>query len=155
MHRDEDEHQRRNEKDVDGEKAAQGRAADGRAAEDEPRQPIADQRNAPGLFGGHHHRPRGSLVPAQQLAGKPHDQSEAEQQHAGRPVHLAGKLVRAEQERLRHVRAHHQHHGGRAKVMHAAQETAERRVVGDEVQCLVGLRGRGDVGEASATPVTT
>ncbi len=70
MERDEDEHQRRHEKDVDREKAAQGRAADRRSAEDELRQPVADERNAPGLFGRDHHRPGGVLIPTQQLAGE-------------------------------------------------------------------------------------
>ncbi len=43
------------EKDVDGKEATQRRATDGRAAEDELRQPIADERNTPGLFGRDHH----------------------------------------------------------------------------------------------------
>ncbi len=79
---------------------------------------------------------------------KSHDQGEAEKQHAGGPVHLARELVGAEEKGLRHVRADHQHHGRRAEVMQAAQEVAERRVVGDEHERLVGLRGGGDVGES-------
>ena len=51
MQPDEGEDQRGNEKDMNRKKPAQRRAADGVAAQDEPRQPIADERNAPRLFG--------------------------------------------------------------------------------------------------------
>src|ERR1017187_226105 len=106
MQRDEEEQERRNEKHVDREKAAQSSAADGVPPKDESRQPIAAERNEPRLVGGHDYRPSGILAPAQQLARESHDQGEAEQQHAARPVHFPWKLVGAEQERLPHVSAH-------------------------------------------------
>ena len=130
---------------VDGKKAAKRRAADGVPTEHEPRQPIADEGNPSRLFGGDDHGPGGCLVPAQQLPGESHDQRETEQQHAGGPVHFPREFVGAEQKSLRHMRADHQHHRRRAKVMQAAQETAKRRVVRDEDQRVVGLRRGRDV----------
>ena len=73
MQRDEQENKRRNKKHLDREKAAEGRAANRVPAENKPRQPITDEWNAPRLFCSHDNRPRGILVPTQQLPGEAHD----------------------------------------------------------------------------------
>ena len=104
-------------------------------------------RRAPRLLGADHDRPRRVLIPAQQLPGEPHAEREEQEQHAGHPVHLARELVRAGEEHLRHVQAHHEHHRRRAVVVQAAQEAAEGRLVGDEEQRVVRLRRGRDVRE--------
>jgi len=58
MQADQGEHDCGNNEDVDGKKAAQGGAADRVASQNKARQRIADQRNAAGLFGRYHYRPR-------------------------------------------------------------------------------------------------
>ena len=104
------------------------------------RQPGPEERNAPGLFSRYYYGPRRGLIPAQELPGKSHCNREGKQEDASRPGHLAWEFVGTEQESLRHVRADHQHHGGRAEVMETAQEAAKGRVVCDELQRFVGLR---------------
>ena len=96
VQRHEREDQAGHDEDVDRKKPAQGRAADGFAAEDELRQPFSDERHAARLFRRDDDGPGGILVPSQQLAGETHHQGEAEQQHAGRPVHFARILVGTE-----------------------------------------------------------
>ncbi len=136
---DESENHRRNEKYVDGEEAAQRRAADGLAAENEACQVLAHEGRPPCLLGAHDDGPRRVLVPAEELPSKSHPQREHQEKDAGQPVHLAGELERSGEEHLRHVKADHEHHGGSTVVMETAQESPERRVVGDEDQCLVRL----------------
>ena len=140
MYADEKEYERGHDENMDGEKAAQRCATDRRSTEDKLRQKIADERYPTRLFSSYDDRPRGGLVPAQQLAGESHHDRECEEQHAGRPIHLARILVGAKQKCLRHMRPYHQHHGRRAKVMHPSKEPAERRFVSDELQRLVSLR---------------
>ena len=130
---------------VNRKKPGKGCATDGVAAQNKMREPLADERRAPGLFRRDDHGPNGVLIPAQELAGKTHDQSESQKQHAGRPVQFAGKFVGAGQKNLRHVQADHQDHGRRAVVMEAAQKMSERRLIADEVKRRIGFAGRGDV----------
>ena len=114
---------------MDREKAAQGRAADGVP----PRMNRASQSPMNGT------RPACSAATTTDHVAfwsqrsnwpvNPIASVKAEQQDARRPVHLPRKLVGAEQERLRHVGAHHQHHRGSAEVMQPAQEAAKRRIV--------------------------
>ena len=104
--------------------------------------------SAPRLLGADDDRPGRVLVPAQELAGEAHAERAA--RAAGRPISQfisRGNLYEPEEEHLRHVHADHQHHRRGAEVVQAAQEAAERRVVRDEEERVVGLRRRGDVRE--------
>jgi hypothetical protein len=83
-------------------------------------------------------RPRGVLIPPEELSGEPHGEREREEDHARQPVHLARELVGPEEEHLPHVDAHHEDHRRRAVVVQAAEHVAEA-VVRDEIQRLVGL----------------
>ena len=90
-------------------------------------------------------RPDRVLVPAQQLPGERQRQREQQQHRAGQPVELAGELVRRHQVGARDVDADQQHHGRRAEVVHPAEEAAEQRLLGDELEAVVGLAARGHV----------
>ena len=85
---------------MDREEAAERRAADGVAAEDEARDVLADDGQPARLLGADDDRPGRVLVPAQELPGESHAERKRQQQHAGEPVHLARELVRAGEEHL-------------------------------------------------------
>ena len=150
MNRDEREDDRGNEKDVEREEAAERRATESFPRENEMRDQRADHRHPRRLLRRDDHRPHRVLIPAQELAGEAHADGEDEQHRAGQPVELARILVASHQEDLAHVDADQQHHRGRAEVMHPAQQIAEQRARGDEVQRVVGLAGRGDVRRSPA-----
>ena len=63
----------------------------------------------------------------------------------GEPVELAGILERAHQVGAGDVDADQQHHRRRAEVVHPPQEAAEQRLLGDELEAVVGLAARGHV----------
>ena len=137
---DEQEHQRRDEEDVKGEEPAQRGAADGLAREDEARDLVAHDRHASRLCRAHDDRPDGGLVPPEQLAGERQREGEQQEDRAGEPVELAGELVRGHQVGAGHVDADQQHHGRCAEIVHAAEESAEQRLLRDE---LAGCRTPG------------
>ena len=57
-----------------------------------------------------------------------------------------GILERAHQVGAGDVNADEQHHRRRAEVVHAPQEAAQQRLLGDELEAVVGLAARGHVG---------
>ena len=75
----EEKNETRNEKDMRREEAAQRGAANGVSRQNEVPQPVADDWHSPSLFGRDHHRPEASLIPAQQLARKRHQQRQQQQ----------------------------------------------------------------------------
>ena len=142
----EGEDERRQEEDVEGVEARQRRAAHDLSGQQQLHQPLADQRHPVGLRGPHHHRPVGVLVPAQQLPGERQPHRQQQQDRPGQPVHLARELVAAQQVGLADV-GHDQHHHRRgAPEVDPAQHAAQRRLLGDEVQAVVGVARRRDVG---------
>ncbi|HLK85261.1 MAG TPA: hypothetical protein VKT27_02030 [Candidatus Binataceae bacterium] len=138
MERDQREDRRRQEEDMKGEEAAERRAAEGIAAEQKARKVLTDERRASDHLGRQHGRPHRGLIPAQQLPAETHRDGDEQQAHAADPVELPRVLVTAHQENLDHVDADQQDHRRGAEEVHPAQEIAEHRLVGDELEHLVG-----------------
>ena len=127
---------------VDRVEPRQGRRAEVGTSSQEVRQERADQRAGAVDVRGHDRRPVGALVERQQVARQRHHEREDHEHHADDPVQLARVLVRAEEERPRHVQEDQDHHHRRAPLVHAAHELAEEDVVGDVARRLVGLGRR-------------
>ena len=111
------------------------------AAGEELRQERPDHRRRPVQVDPDHRRPVGGLVPGQQVAGEALQHPHREQEHADDPVQLARVLVGAEEEDPRHVEEHQDDEDAGAPLVHAANEPAEREVVGDELDRLVSRFG--------------
>lgn len=72
MQPDEDENKAGQDENMNRKKPGKGCATDRVATQNKMREPWADERRAPGLFRRNDHGPNGILIPAQELAGKPH-----------------------------------------------------------------------------------
>src|SRR6185437_1015936 len=88
VHGDEGKQNRGNKEHVGGKEAAERGAAGCRARQDEVAQPVSDQRRTARLFGGNNSSPKATLVPAQDLACKRHEQRSKQQHDAGKPTDL-------------------------------------------------------------------
>ena len=139
------EDERRDEKDVDGERTGERRPTDGRAAQDEMGEPVSEGGNASRLFRCDDRGPDPILIPAQQLTRKRHEYGQQEQRGPGQPIHLARELVRSGEKHARHVGSDEHHHRARSEVMHPAEDTAKWCIVRNELQALVRAARRGDV----------
>jgi hypothetical protein len=83
-------------------------------------------------------RPVRGLVVREQVPGEALEQRRRKEQRADYPVQLTRVLVGAEQEDARHVEEHQDDEDARAPPVHAADEPAERHVVRDVLDGLVG-----------------
>ncbi len=86
--------------------------------------------------------PVGLLIEGQQVARERHQHGQHQQHRADHPVELARVLVGPEEERSSHVQEHEDDHHGRAPLVHAADELAQERLVGDVPGRLVGVGRR-------------
>src|SRR4051812_10247608 len=130
------------EEHVDRVEPRQGGGAELGAPSQEVRQERTDQRAGAVDVHPHDRGPVGALVEREQVARERHQHREDQQDDADDPVQLPRVLVRAEEERPRHVQEDQDHHHGRSPLVHPAHELAEEDVVGDVARRFVGLRGR-------------
>ena len=114
-----------NDEDVEREEAREGGAADDGTAEQQMHQGAADEGNAADDGGADAEAPVGVLIEAQHLAGEGHAERHQQQEDADDPGELAGKLVGAEEEDLRHVDEHDGDHEVRSPAVHGAQKPAQ------------------------------
>ena len=90
-------------------------------------------------------RPIGFLVPRQEVAGQGERHDDQEQRHAGQPGHFARRFVGPEHHDARHVRERGDDDETGAEEMQAANEAAERDVIGHVADAVVGEIRRGHV----------
>ena len=106
---------------------------------------LADERRASRDVDRDRCRPVGFLVPGQEVAGQGEGHDDQEQCHAGQPGDFARVLVGAERDDARHVRDRGDDDEARAEEMQAANEPAERHVIGHVADAVVRVIRRGHV----------
>ena len=108
----------------------------------------------PGTLPGHRaadrQAPVGVRVPAKNLPGEEHPQREQQQADAHDPGQLARILVGPVQEDLGHVRQDHDDHARPGVVVQCPQEPAQRLLVVQVKQTLIGLIGGRHVDQRQA-----
>jgi len=106
---------------------------------------LSEERRAPRDVDRHGGRPVRLLIPRQQIAGEREAEDEEQQDDAGHPRHLAWLLVRTEHHDAQHVNHCGNDDEARAEEVQAADDAAERQLIGDVADAVVGVLRRGHV----------